>query len=321
MNPKFNNIPSGLGGSGMGGLGNNRKGSEFFVLLFIIGITIFFNIRGISNQTSSPQKEPKPDSSLVDKDKDSSDIKDVVKSEETKETEKPKESENVKESEAEESSESSGGSNAEKEEYLSTNPIVNVEYLIPFDGNNHSIAINAGFAEFNIDDFFNGNSFDKGWVEFSRLDSLNRPQTARAFVTKDSLSNKERIEPSIKPAGFKNTKIDSKNAYYKLFLINQIFTSSDTSIEQNILTSTYEMANNDSWGLPKYEDIILKAVNEGESVLLEVTPIYNKDNLIAEGIQVRAISYGSDALDFNVFIYNVQENLKIDYGTGDVSKK
>ena len=57
------------------------------------------------------------------------------------------------------------------------------------------------------------------------------------------------------------------------------------------------------------------------SVLYRVTPIYEGDNLLATGVQMEAQSIGSDDISFNVFVYNVQPGIDINYKNGDSKLK
>ena len=54
-------------------------------------------------------------------------------------------------------------------------------------------------------------------------------------------------------------------------------------------------------------------------VLYRATPIFEGENLVATGIQLEALSVEDKgaSIKFNVFIYNVQEGITIDYTTGD----
>lgn len=56
-------------------------------------------------------------------------------------------------------------------------------------------------------------------------------------------------------------------------------------------------------------------------VLYRVTPIYEGDNLLASGVQMEALSVEDkgDGVCFNVYVYNVQPGIKINYATGESS--
>ena len=54
-------------------------------------------------------------------------------------------------------------------------------------------------------------------------------------------------------------------------------------------------------------------------VLYRVREIYDGDNLLASGIQMEVLSIEDNGkgIKFNIYIYNVQPGIKIDYKTGD----
>ena len=59
--------------------------------------------------------------------------------------------------------------------------------------------------------------------------------------------------------------------------------------------------------------------NENNHVLYRVTPIYEEDNLLASGVQMEAWSVEDNGkgIHFNVYCYNVQPGIVIDYTTGE----
>lgn len=56
--------------------------------------------------------------------------------------------------------------------------------------------------------------------------------------------------------------------------------------------------------------------NEDNHVLYRVTPIFEGNNLVASGVQIEAQSVENNEICFNVYIYNVQPNIEIDYSNG-----
>lgn len=54
-------------------------------------------------------------------------------------------------------------------------------------------------------------------------------------------------------------------------------------------------------------------------MLYRVTPIFSGDNLVADGVQMEAWSVEDEGegVCFNVFVYNVQPGIEIDYATGE----
>lgn len=333
MNKGFGNIPSSFGG--LGGSGNKNKGSGFVIAVIILILTVFFNLKTLSgsNDADNTQKTSTPKEEQVVKKEKPTDT-DVVKKEKPKQTEEEKFSkdssisidESSDESESSDSSDSNNVSNLEKEQILLSTNIVTQENLPDYDGSNKAIAINGGFADFDIDEFFGTKPFKSGWVQFTELDSMNRVQVARAFLTPDFYRGSEdRAEESnisqIKPTGWKNKKIDNQYIYNRSHLIGYAFSKDNVDVPQNLMTGTRDFNANTTWGMLKYEDMVRDSIKQGESIMYEVRPIFIGNELVARGVQIRATSYGSDALDFNVFIYNVQDNLTINYLDGTSTKK
>ena len=67
-------------------------------------------------------------------------------------------------------------------------------------------------------------------------------------------------------------------------------------------------------------DYIKKTNNH---VLYRVTPTYKDDDLLASGVKIEAKSVedNGEGIKFNVFVYNIQTGINIDYKTGDSSLK
>ena len=61
--------------------------------------------------------------------------------------------------------------------------------------------------------------------------------------------------------------------------------------------------------------------NENRHVLYRVTPIYEGENLLARGVQMEAFSVEDkgEKICFNVYVYNVQPGVVINYATGESS--
>ena len=62
-----------------------------------------------------------------------------------------------------------------------------------------------------------------------------------------------------------------------------------------------------------------KKANEENHVLYRVTPIFKGDNLLASGVEMEAYSVEDNGkgVCFNVYCYNVQPGVVIDYATGE----
>lgn len=123
----------------------------------------------------------------------------------------------------------------------------------------------------------------------------------------------------VKPSGWQTAKYDSvdgKYLYNRCHLIGYQLTGENAN-EKNLITGTRYL-NVD--GMLPFENMVADYVKEtGNHVLYRVTPIFTGDNLVADGVQMEAESVedNGDGILFNVFCYNVQPGIGIDYATGD----
>lgn len=73
-------------------------------------------------------------------------------------------------------------------------------------------------------------------------------------------------------------------------------------------------------GMLPFENQVAEYVkNTNNHVLYEVTPFYEGDNLVASGVQLEAYSVEDQGqgVQFNVYCYNVQPGININYANGD----
>lgn len=155
--------------------------------------------------------------------------------------------------------------------------------------------------------------------EYGELDALGRPTYALAYVHKTLMPNAERENISeVKPTGWQSTKydfIDGGNLYNRCHLIAFQLTGENAN-ENNLITGTRYM----NTAMIPFEEQVAEYVKEtGNGVLYRATPIFEGDELIARGIQLEAWSFvdNGESIRFNVFFYNVQPGVEIDYATGD----
>ena len=87
--------------------------------------------------------------------------------------------------------------------------------------------------------------------------------------------------------------------------------------ERNLITGTRYF---NVEGMLPYENQVAHYVRRtGNHVLYRVTPIFVGDELLCRGVQLEAESVEDQGkgLQFNVFCYNVQPGVEIDYMTGE----
>ncbi len=159
-------------------------------------------------------------------------------------------------------------------------------------------------------------SFEK----YGELDSLGRCTTAYANVGKDLMPTEKRGSiGSVKPTGWQTAKydnVDGKYLYNRCHLIGYQLTAENAN-KKNLITGTRYL--NVSGMLP-FENMVADYIKETNNhVLYRVTPVFIGDNLVASGVLMEAESVedNGDGILFNVYCYNVQPGIVIDYATGD----
>lgn len=176
------------------------------------------------------------------------------------------------------------------------------------------IDVNNGEPGFTDDDFKRG-----AFMEFSDLDFEGRCGAAFARIGTDTLSNAPRGDISqVHPSGWEQHRydfIDQEMLYNRSHLIAHQLCGEDAN-EKNLITGTRTM---NSVGMTYYENIVANYVKQtGNHVLYRATPIFAANDLVARGVQMEAesIEDGGRAVRFNVFVYNVEPGVEIDYVTG-----
>lgn len=160
------------------------------------------------------------------------------------------------------------------------------------------------------------------YEDYGRLDYLGRPTEANAILHQSLMPTEKRKSIShVKPVGFKNRKynfIPGKWVYNRCHLIGFALAGENDN-EENLITGTREM----NMKMVKYENEIANFIKRSPNnyVRYRVTPIYQGRELVARGLQIDAIGYGDDALNFSVYIENKQDGVEIDYMTGRNYKK
>ncbi|MBQ2916802.1 MAG: DNA/RNA non-specific endonuclease [Clostridia bacterium] len=188
---------------------------------------------------------------------------------------------------------------------------------IPEFSNEPYVVLNDNKPEFTEEDF-NKESFE----EYSELDYLGRCGPAFAKVGIDTMPTEERGEIGmVKPSGWKTIKYDSvdgKYLYNRCHLIGYQLTAENAN-ERNLITGTRYM---NVQGMLPFENMVAEYVRETKNhVLYRVTPIFEGENLVASGVQIEAKSVedNGEKICFNVYVYNNQPGITIDYSNGESS--
>ena len=155
---------------------------------------------------------------------------------------------------------------------------------------------------------------------YSNLDKLERCGVVHACIGRDIMPTEERGSIGmVKPAGWHTVKydcVDGKYLYNRCHLIGFQLTGENANTK-NLITGTRYMNIN---GMLPFENMVADYVKEtGNHVMYRVTPIYKGNNLLANGLQMEGYSVEDDGegICFNVFVYNVQPQITIDYATGE----
>jgi DNA-entry nuclease len=199
-------------------------------------------------------------------------------------------------------------------ETIENNLIITLDSIPEYSGK-PSVAINNNKPFFNPEDLV-ASSYEK----YLPLDSLGRATGAISSVGKDLMPTEERQSlSSVKPTGWHLVKyngIDGNYLYNRCHLIGFQLTGENAN-PNNLITCTRYM---NVTGMLEYENAIADYVNKTNNhVLYRVTPIYDGDNLLASGalMEAQSVEDNGAGLRFNIYVYNVQPGITIDYATGD----
>ncbi len=158
------------------------------------------------------------------------------------------------------------------------------------------------------------------YEEYSELDSLGRCGTAEACIGEELMPEGEREDISeVKPTGWENKEydiVDGGYVYNRCHLIG-FQLSGENANEKNLITGTRYM---NTEGMLPFENMVAEYVHETDNhVMYRVTPVFEGENLVASGVQMEAESVedNGEGLSFNVYVYNIQPDIVIDYETGD----
>lgn len=156
---------------------------------------------------------------------------------------------------------------------------------------------------------------------YSELDELGRCGVAYANICKEIMPTEERKSISdIKPTGWVQAEYDGKYLYNRCHLIGHQLAGEDAN-ELNLITGTNYFNVS---GMLQFENQVAEYINKNinNHVLYRVTPVFEGNNLLAEGVEIEAYSVEDkgQGICFNVFVYNVQPGITLDYATGKSSK-
>ena len=185
---------------------------------------------------------------------------------------------------------------------------------LPVFQNKPYVALNGNKPDFQASDFTT-----RAFENYSNLDSLGRCGIAFANVCRETMPTKERGSIGmIKPTGWHTVKydfVDGKYLYNRCHLIGYQLTAENAN-PKNLITGTRYL---NVEGMLPFENMVADYIKETHNhVLYRVSPIFEGNNLVAAGVQMEAESVEDKGkgISYNVFCYNSQPGVQIDYATG-----
>ena len=202
--------------------------------------------------------------------------------------------------------------------YVSPQPtqtsVISLEEIPAYSGSAY-VAVN-GNQPFFTEEEYTAASYET----YSPLDDLGRCGPAMANVGRDLMPTEERgAIGSVKPTGWQTAKydfVDGKYLYNRCHLIGYQLTAENAN-KRNLITGTRYL---NVTGMLPFENMVADYIKETNNhVLYRVTPVFDGDDLVAKGVLMEAWSVedGGEGVCVNVYCYNVQPGVAIDYATGD----
>ena len=177
------------------------------------------------------------------------------------------------------------------------------------------VVLQDNWPDFNAEDLTT-----EAFETYSELDELGRCGVAYANICLEIMPTEPRGEiGQVKPTGWHTVKydcVDGKYLYNRCHLIGYQLAGENAN-RKNLITGTRYL---NVTGMLPFENMVDNYVEETENhVLYRVTPVFDGGNLVASGVQMEAFSVEDEGegVCFNVFVYNVQPGVVIDYATGE----
>ena len=193
-------------------------------------------------------------------------------------------------------------------------PDVDLNEIPPFTDEPY-VAINGNQPEFAPEDLV-----VESYEFYSELDALGRCGMTIACIGRDIMPTEDRGSiSSVKPSGWVTAEydiVDGKYLYNRCHLIGFQLTGENAN-SRNLITGTRYL---NIEGMLPFENMVADYVKEtGNHVMYRVTPIYEGNNLVAHGVQMEgwSVEDNGEGICFNVYCYNNQPGIVIDYATGN----
>ena len=203
-----------------------------------------------------------------------------------------------------------------KENSLSTEaPDISFSSIVEYTDKPY-VAVNG-----NVPYFTESELTDQSYEYYSDLDALGRCGTACASIGQDLMPTESRGSIGmVKPTGWHTVRyddlVDGKYLYNRCHLIGYQLTGENANTK-NLITGTRYL---NIEGMLPFENMVADYIQETNNhVLYRVTPIFEGNNLLANGVLMEGYSVEDKGagVSYCVFAYNVQPGIEIDYATGE----
>ena len=199
------------------------------------------------------------------------------------------------------------------------NTVIDLSTIPEYAGKPY-IKINNNIPYFKEEDYTT-----KTFEKYSQWDNLGRSGVAYANICKEIMpkEGEERGEiVNVKDlSGWVQKRYDNlikdKYLYNRCHLIGWQLAGENAN-KNNLITGTRYL---NTEGMLPFENEVAEYINKNKNnhVLYRVTPIFENNNLLASGVEMEAwsVENSGKGIHFNVYCYNVQPGIVIDYATGE----
>jgi len=181
------------------------------------------------------------------------------------------------------------------------------------------VQLNGGVPFFDAEDIT-----DESFTRLSEQDFLGRCGTAAACFGPDTVAEGERGSIGhIRPSGWHTAKypglVDGLYLYNRSHLLMWKL-SGILDDDRNLITGTRYM---NTEGMLPFEEMTVDYIEStGNHVMYRATPYFLGSEMVARGVALEAFSVEDDGagISFNVYCFNVQPGVEIDYASGESSE-
>ena len=188
------------------------------------------------------------------------------------------------------------------------------QYYAPEYEGDLSIEINNNIPYFEEDEITT-----TSYQYFSELDDLGRCGYVMGSLYKDMMPTGKRGSISgVTPSGWNQAQYDivsGKYLYNRSHLIGWQLTGENAN-KLNLITGTRTF---NAVGMLEYENMTASVIRENDiHVMYRVRPVFTGDDLVCRGVEMEGYSVedSGELIDFNVFVFNVEPGIVIDYSDG-----